>query len=132
MWLAVWPGVATASIVQPAPAMTSPSASVRSGRNSVSLLASSRGASPILSGRGGGGAAAAGSGSAGSLAGLAPDDVFAARLAGLPAERERPGHGGTHPVRGRSRRSPTVRQGHHLLPIVRTLRNVGCVIELIE
>ena len=41
MWLAVWPGVATASMVQPAPRTTSPSASARSGRKSVSLLASS-------------------------------------------------------------------------------------------
>src|SRR6266404_715500 len=77
-------------------------------------------------------AAAARYGSAASLAELAPDDVFAAHVAGLLAQIERTGHGGTHPVRRRSRRSPTVRQGHHLLPIVRTLRNVGCVIELIE
>ena len=51
MWLAVWPGVVTASMVQPSPVTTSPSASARSGRKSVSLLASSRGASPTLSGR---------------------------------------------------------------------------------
>ncbi len=51
MWLAVWPGVVTASMVKPLPATTSPSASARSGRKSVSLLASSRGASPTLSGR---------------------------------------------------------------------------------
>ena len=50
MWFAVWPGVVTASMVKPLPATTSPSASARSGRNSVSLLASRRGASPIFEG----------------------------------------------------------------------------------
>ena len=36
MWLAVWPGVAIASMRQPSPSTTSPSASTRSGRNSMS------------------------------------------------------------------------------------------------
>ena len=51
MWFAVWPGVVTASMVQPAPCTTSPSASARSGLKSVSLEDSSRGASPTCSGR---------------------------------------------------------------------------------
>src|SRR5712691_1756743 len=51
MWFAVWPGVATASIAHPSPATMSPSASAVSGRKSRSPLASSRGASPTLSGR---------------------------------------------------------------------------------
>ena len=53
MWLAVWPGVVTASSVQPGPLTTSPSASARSGLKSVSLEASSRGASPTCSARDG-------------------------------------------------------------------------------
>ena len=53
MWLAVWPGVVTASMVQPSPVTTSPSASATSGRKSMSAEASSRSASPICSGRAG-------------------------------------------------------------------------------
>ena len=44
MWFAVWPGVVTASSVQPSPLTTSPSASATSGRKSMSAEASSRGA----------------------------------------------------------------------------------------
>ena len=53
MWLAVWPGVVTASSVQPSPLTTSPSASARSGLKSVSLEDSSRGPSPTWSARAG-------------------------------------------------------------------------------
>ena len=51
MWLAVWPGVVTASMVQPSPLTTSPSASATSGAKSMSAEASSRRVSPMCSGR---------------------------------------------------------------------------------
>ena len=41
MWLAVWPGVVTASSVKPLPLTIAPSVSATSGRKSVSALASS-------------------------------------------------------------------------------------------
>src|SRR6266403_524495 len=68
----------------------------------------------------------------GSSAELAADDVLAAQVARLFAEVERPRHGGPHPVRRRPCRSPSVGERHHFFPVVRTLRNVGGIIELIE
>ena len=52
MWLAQWPGVVIASSAQPSPSTTSPSASTRSGRKSMSprRIRAAR-ASPMLSGR---------------------------------------------------------------------------------
>src|SRR5215467_8571398 len=69
-------------MVQAGPVTTSPSASVRSGRNSVSLLASMRGASPICIAR----------------AGIDDGDLTSADDVGHgPLEREWPGIVGEQP-----------------------------------
>src|SRR5262249_42687721 len=63
---------------------------------------------------------------------LAADDVFAAHVALVLAHVERARHGGPHAVRRSTRSSPAVRHRHDLLPIVRTLRDIRCVVDLVE
>src|SRR5438094_8959334 len=70
--------------------------------------------------------------SGGELPQFAADDVLAAHVALILAHVEGARHGGAHAVGGRTGGAPAVRHGHDLLPILRALRDVGGVVDLVE